>query len=386
MADLPSTDELVAIGRAAFRAAIDPEGTGTVNLRPGSRNDAALGVMAALGTRLANYAAGRAAARLLSSATGDDLDALGVDLYHEKRKAEAFATGQIRLTRGGSSATSIPAGSRFAVPATDTSAAVVFYAPADVPSSATSALVPLTAVESGESGNIGTPAAVTTILDPLPDTTWAIDTGYDDPPASAFGGGAPAESDDTYRARLQQLTPNVSGGTRAALVQGSTRVGGVGEVTPIEPFDGTVILYAGDANHVLPQAMSDAIETGLLDWRAFGLPVLPRTYDAQTVQIVATVHMARSVALYTNEDLRGLCTAAVIDYFARRERPDEYFLNGIESALFAGHPEVQNVVLTTPSVDVPRPTDASYGAITALARYTVSAASIALTFADPQTT
>jgi uncharacterized phage protein gp47/JayE len=130
-----------------YRAALDPGGTGAVNLAPGSRNDVAVSALNALTTRVTGYVADRVAAGRVHSATGEDLDILAQDFYQETRKPARTATGMIQLTRTGTGATTIPLGTRFAVPASSTAAAIVFQASQDVavPSGQTTAQVPLVA-------------------------------------------------------------------------------------------------------------------------------------------------------------------------------------------------------------------------------------------------
>lgn len=390
MADLPTPDELVRAAQGAYRSAIDPAGTGAVNLRPGSRNDVAISALGAVGNRLSLYTADRVAASQLDSSSGEDLDALAADRFGgEKRKAGIEATGVVRLVRPGAAATQISQGSRFAVPAAAGRSAIVFEAAAAVASSATTALVPLVAQEIGAGGNLEQPADLTAILDPLPDASWAIDTAYiaANPGEFVFGGGALAETDDEFKARLRQASPEAmrQRGTRDAILAGALRVQGVRFATVIEPQDGTVVLYAGDASYALPDALKAAIDAELAAWRAFGVPVLVRPYNVQTVQVTATVHMARALANYDAAAIVAAAAAQIKLYFESRPQPDEYYVDAIEAAIFRADDEVQTVETALPAADVQRPADAGYGAVTALNRYRVTADSIALTVAPPLT-
>lgn len=398
MADLPSPDDLAQAGRAAFRATLDPGGTGAVNLRAGSRNDTAISMMAALVNRVVGYVQDRVSANRLASASGDDLDALAADLYGETRKLDVAATGFVQLTRPPGTATVIPAGSRFAVPATAAQPAVVFIAAQDVPSpqnlsSAIAAYVPVVCAATGYAGNLTSPATqLTSILDALPNPGWSIDSGYmiANPALFVFGGGAPGESDDTFRRRLAQLSPLAerARGTRDAVLAGSLRVAGVEHATLVEPNDGTIVLYVGDAAFALPSALATAVALELQNWRALGVPALVRAYAAAHVPIVATVYLARPLTNYDLTGLRAAMVATLIDYFDARPQPDEYYLDAIKAALARGAPagQVQHVALAAPAADQPRPADATYGAVTALARYLVDAGDIQLTFAGPTTT
>jgi uncharacterized phage protein gp47/JayE len=397
MADLPRPDEFARIAQGVYRTALDPGGTGAVNLRSGSRNDALVSLFTALSIRLAAYAADRASGAHLSSAEDEDLDVLGRDLFQEERKEAIGAVGTVYLKRTGVSATSIPKGSRVGVPAAPGQPAVQFQATDEVTAFVVDgplvkARIAVQAVQPGIIGNV-TLAAITAILDPLPDTGWSlyVPSGGDvivDGAVDVIGGGAEREDNDTYRARLRQLATDASRqrGTRAAILKGALRVAGVGFATVVEPQDGTVVVYVGDAAFALPSALKSAVETELLDWRAFGVPALVRRYNAVDVTITGTLYMARAIANYDRGALKAAAIARVLEYFDNRPNPDEYFVNRIESAILRAHDEAQDVVLTLPAASVLRPLDSGYGAITALNRYRLTSANINLTIAGPRTT
>lgn len=390
MAELPTPTELADTGRAAFRAALDPAGTGAVNLNPGSRNDTAISVLTAVGMRLAAYVADRVAAGRRSSATDTDLDVLGRDLYGEERKPEAFATGVVRLARLGAGATLIPAGTRVATQATASQAAVVYEVLADQAATGTTVDVAVVAQESGVAANLTDPSQVSVLLDPLPDPTWTIDAAYmaAHPADFVFGGGAARETDDDYRDRLAQISPQAERqrGTLAAVLAGALRVPGVASATVVEPFDGTLLVYVGDSNFQCPVALATAVATELQSWRARGVPALIRAYAVSDVAVQATVYMARPLVNYSQDALYAAMVAQIIDYFDSRPQPDEYYTDAVSGAVFRAHPEVQHVALALPASSVQRPPDAGYGAIVALNRYRVTAADIVLQLADPLTT
>jgi hypothetical protein len=167
-------------------------------------------------------------------------------------------------------------------------------------------------------------------------------------------------------------------------------------VTTIEPGDGTVVLYAGDAPYgfALPAEIRRRINVTLLDWRAFGIPVLVRPYAVAGVNLSATIYMARALSNYDVGAIRAAAIASVKRYFDQRAYPDELFVNAIESALFDASGEVQDAQLTTLALDddpdttprdLPRSTDAGYGAVTALKRYLALDALLQITIAPPRT-
>lgn len=370
MADLPTPDDLAETAQASLRVSLDPEGRGLVDLRAGSRLDAFVSVGAALGTRVGAYAADRAAAGRLASSVGEDLDQLAKDFFFETRKVAVAATGLRRFTRtGGTAATTIPRGTRVGVPATSTQPAVVFEATETVAVAAlaTSVDVPLRCAEAGPLGNLTDPALVSAILDPLPATTPASTWSLTATPGAVFGGGAALESDDELKSRLGQYDPVAARirGTRDAILAGALRVPGVRWVTLVEPGNGTLALFVGDAAFGLPAALAAAVGTELLGWRCYGVPVLVGGYTVTTVTVAATLRMTHKLVEYDQAAVRAAGVAAVKAYFERRPFPDEYFRNAIEAALFRAHDEVQEVELATPAANVLRPADAGYGALAA---------------------
>jgi hypothetical protein len=398
MAELPTPDELTRIAQAAVRTTIDPDGTGAVNLRPGSRHDILVSVTTAVGSRLAGYVSDRVSSMRLSTATGEDLDVLARDLFTESRKPANAATGKIRLIRADATeSTYIPRGTRFAVPAQGSTAAVVFESTEDMQTDAALVVIPVRCTETGPRGNIRTPKAVKAILDPLPDPTWQLDPIYGPTgsfsflgdPTSVFAGGTNRESDQDLRARLVRISIDDprQRATERAVLAATLRVAGVVHATVIEPLDGTILVFAGDENFLLSEVMRLAIDAALRAWRAVGVPSIVRPYQAQVVPITGTIHMARSVSRYDAAAIKLAATNAVKHYFASgRSRPDEYFVNAIENAMFSAHDEVQNVVLSAPAIDVIRPVDTAVSATSSLPRYRVEDASIAISIAGPLTT
>jgi uncharacterized phage protein gp47/JayE len=396
VADLPTPAELATRGQGVYRTAIDPGGTGAVDLRPGSRNDAMLSVFTGVASRLLGYAAAQFAASRLASAVGDELDVIGVDLFGEPRKDAAAAVGTAYLQRPSGAATSILKGHRFAIPATNSRKAIIFEAAESVAvaNAVLSVAVPIVAIDAGELGIVDL-AQLTSILDPLEDTGWSLyvptlgDPVLASGPVDVLGGGADRESDDIYRDRLRQLSTNDprERGTLRAIVAGALRVPGVRFVTAIEPGDGTVVLYAGDAPYGfgLPRALRLRIDAELLAWRAFGVPVLVRPYTVTAVTLTATIYMARALASYDLAAIRAAALTSAKAYFDRRPRPDEYYVNAIEAALFDAHGEVQDAQLAAPLVNQQRPTDAGYGGVTALNRFVILDERVQINIAPPRT-
>lgn len=394
MAELPTVADLAAVGQGKLRAQLDPNGTGLVDLRAGSKNDIAISVNSAMAAKNTAYIADRLAASLLANASGDDLDTIGRDRYHEERKVAVAAVGTLYLQRTGTAATSIPAGSRFSVPANGSQKAVTFETTVDVLVAINSlkTRVDVRCTETGAQGNVLL-SAVTAIVDPLPDTTWALFVPIvgdavlaGDDHVDVIGGGAAVETDDQYRVRLDSRAIDVTlrAGTREAIIAGALRVPGVNEVVLVEPGDGTTALYCGDTSYRLPNALKQAIDQELLNWRAYGVPVRVRAFTVTDVIVAGTVYMGRDLSAYDPSAVKLAAVNAVINYFATgRATPDEYYRNGIEAAIFASNDEVQQVTLTAPASDVNRPSPSAYASSGAISRYRVTTETITLAISGP---
>jgi hypothetical protein len=250
--------------------------------------------------------------------------------------------------------------------------------------------VPVRCRTPGLAGNV-TLAAILDVLDPLPDPTWQIyvpspnDPVLSGGPVDTIGGGGDRETDDQLKARMGQrsLDTDRQRGTKAAILAGAGKVGGVLYTTAIEPQDGTVVLYVGDASYQLPQALAAAVLLELENWRAFGVPVLIRPYNAQLVPVTLSLFMARPLSTYDTAAIKAAVVAEVMRYFENRPQPDEYYTEAIIAAGFRAHVEAQHSVLATPSQSVQRPADAGYGAVSALNRYFVKPEAISVSILDP---
>jgi hypothetical protein len=390
-AKLPSRAEFQAVFEAELRTQLDPTGTRGVNLRAGSRN----GVMVSMATlgasRVAGYVADRVAARSRRNATGTDLDDLARDIYNTERKAKKAATGRLYLTRTNTAATYLPKGSRIGIKATDTQPAVTYEMDEDV-SVALSALTASVKIRCQTEGVAGNNALslIDQILDPLPDSSWVINTSPTNP--EDLGGGAEDETDDQLQRRLDELSLDDTRqrGTVRAIRAAIGAVPGTMYWNVIEPFDGSVIAYVGDSAYALPVDLQNAIVTASEDWRAFGLPLLLRKYNAQKVNVNGTIYMQKPLKNYDQSALMAIFRAAVKLYFATgRENPDEYYVDGVKGGIVTAAKKLGASVqkMTFPSLtDTARPADAGYGTVSALNRYIVDDSTIALALSGPATT
>jgi len=394
--NLPTVQQVAQFIDNAMRQAIDPNGTGAYDNSAGSDNAALISVLTQVAMGTYNYAADRKRASVPSAATGSDLDDILRDDYLDGRKGTNAATTTLYLKRtaGGMPATSIPAGTRFGSQNTGTTQAVQFEATTTV--AAASALdrvpVPVVCLIEGSVGNVQL-VAINQILDQLGDPNWFLyvpapgDPVLGSKPApDTVSGGADEETDDQAKARVLVRPARVAKGTAAGVYKGTTDVGGIATAVPVEVGDGTGIVYAGDINFNLSSAQQQAVATNLEDWRPFGVPVAARAMNVIPVQVTLQIYMQRPIKNYNINQLLANAQAAVQHYFdVERKRPDEYFINAIQTAAGKSNPETQTVIVLSPATDQKRPADSTYGSIIALTRYTVSAATISIQFFDPQT-
>lgn len=389
---IPSTLDLAVLFEAALRLAIDPNGTGAINLRAGSDNAALVSMATQLGNRTFAYAADRARARSFADSDGDDLDEIVADIFGDKRKQLNPSTTTVYLKRTGTAATLITKGSGFGAPAQGTQPALRFEADADVPAglNVLAIAVAVTCSTPGTVGNI-LQASISQISDPQDDATWAIYQPLPGDPVLASGvidvvaGGTDQENDDQLKARMNQrsLDTDRQRATKAAILTGAGKVSGVLFTTAVEPGDGTVVLYAGDPSYQLSATMAAQILTELENWRAFGIPVFVRAYAAQLVQINVRLFMARAAVNYSRPLVAAAAQTAIVNYFTYLPRPDEYYTDAIAAAAFKGHAEVQHCIIDAPAASQTRPADSTYGTVTALKRYYATSASVNVQILDP---
>lgn len=398
MAELPSAQDVATFIDETLRGEIDPNATGAYDNSPGSDNAALISVLTKVAMGVYGYAADRKKASLGQSAEGDDLDVILEDVYFDERQGAnaAVTTVYLKRTAGPLAATSIDQGTRFGVPQTSTTPAVTFEATqtVPVPSAQGYVAVPVKCQVEGSVGEVQL-SAITQILDTLDDSNWVlyVPIGGDPvlngkPNPDVVGGGQDQENDDQAKARVLVRPAQAAPGTKAGVYKGATTVPGVASAVPVEPGDGTGLVYAGDQNFLLPSALQQKVKVQLEDWRAFGVAVDVRPMTVVTVLITGTVYMQLDLSNYDLNALLSNAVAGVIAYFQTgRARPDEYFIDRIRGAIGDANQGTQSVVLSSPGVtaDQKRPADGSMGAVSAITRYIVSAASIQITFQGPQT-
>lgn len=402
---MPTQDDYVRAFEDSLRADLDPEGNNSVDLSDGSDITALGSAVDAALLRLNVAVAQSAKSRDGQGATGSELDEVAWDRWKTKRKRKNAATTTVYLVRAGSTSTTIPKGSRFAAPATDTTPAVYFAANSDVATSSTKVAIPVTCTLKGTIGNIDH-SEITEIVDALPDDGWALfeptvlnagPSGETTP--AAVGGGAEDETDAELQERLDRLPQDAARrpGTKDGILFGVLETPGVRYANFVELANGTVAVYVGDANYVLSDALSQAVydnlnsgtysAAGVKAYRAGGIPVLVRSYTKTRVVITATLYMNQPTFRYDTADLLKRAVAAGTDYFERRPYADEYIKLRVQQALLSCSTDCQDIDLTLSPTNgnVLRQADSAYAGSSTITRYYVDGDSWRIFFSGPRT-
>lgn len=146
----------------------------------------------------------------LSTATRLALDARGAD-YGLTREPSTKAVGFVTFT--GTNGTAIPLGTRIAKPATLVDPQVVFQTTQIKTISGGSAIAPVQAEESGETGNV----AASTVTEMVDAVTGVASVSN----AAAMSLGAEEETDDAFRSRILLRLAGLSRGTPVSIIRGT---------------------------------------------------------------------------------------------------------------------------------------------------------------------
>lgn len=273
MADLPTRQELFAVGRrsivlAADRRRINPA---TVDVA-GSDLNLLIGATSLMTEEVVAKLSKCLKGLFIETAVGPQLDRLAFDRFGLTRKAASPASVTLTFTRptpGASTPGTYPAGSRVKTPdgtlfALNTDLVVAGFD--------TVLQIEATATEAGIDTNVAA-ATLTLFSDPIFDDTFAVTN------VLGGAGGAEDESDVEFRGRIRDFFPSVRRGTLGALEFGARTVDGVAAATAVEILDesavpaGFVRLTVADLNGGFSETMLQNVRDALLEFRALGVPV-----------------------------------------------------------------------------------------------------------------
>lgn len=240
--DLPSRLDLYLVGRdyVVQRAkGINPAQVDTVgsdaNIIVASAAHVAYQVILQLGFGIATL--------LVDTAEGDDLDRLSWDRYQLTRKGAASALGTVRFFR-----TTVVGGAGTVPQETNlvTLSGVQYITTTDATFGAADleATAQVRAVQAGASTQVG--ANTIRKIGPLPTGLPVFDASVQVTNDAPTAGGADAEDDDTYRARIRDFWRTARRGTLSAIEFGAKTVPGVESATATEAIL-TVTSVSSDA-------------------------------------------------------------------------------------------------------------------------------------------
>lgn len=277
--DTPTRAEFFDLGAAeiAARSAARPPGT-RVNPALVFVEGTDLNIQNASASAMANEVMRqvvlRAAALMLDTATGEDLDRLVADRFSPTvvRKAATPAVVPLTLTRvaGPLPAVTVPAGARI-----KTASGVEFETllAASVPAGSNGPVtVDAQARTAGTAGNVDV-NTVTQWVTPPSDPNLLVSNLQ---PAT---GGDNTETDTRLRARARDFFRTVRRGTKAAIEFGALTVPGVRQATAVEEVDslghptGRVALYVADALGQANSVLVANVRAALVEYRAAGVYV-----------------------------------------------------------------------------------------------------------------
>lgn len=256
----------------------------------------------------------------LDGAKGDDLDRYALDRYGQQlpRKGAAAALGVAVFSRtnGNNAAGTIDAGT---ILLSQAGYSYVTLQPASFTTatglpSDTVCAAPIRATQAGALFQAGT-NTITAFQ--APNNAVAFDTSVTVNNPVTTAGGADAEDDPTYRARIRTFWLTARRGILAAIEQGATSVAGVASAHAFE-FIGAlgqpvrlISLSIADPTGVANDQLTAAVVTALNDYRAAGIQVI---VSPGTPLIVLVALSLTFVAGVDAVALRGAVQAAVANY------------------------------------------------------------------------
>lgn len=333
----------------------------------GSVLDAVTGAGAVLADETIRLSLAGQARFFFSTASGDALDQLAADRGFPARNLAAAAVGTVVWTKDiPAAAYLIPAGTRMSGTAADGTVVVVeSTVGVTVLALDVSVNVPSIAQIAGLGSNLAA-AFIDTVIDTVPA----------DPAATVanpliFAGGAEAETDEEYRARLALFFSTVQRGTVAALIFAALLVSGVSIATVDESFvpaDGIVRVYIGDPDAQSNPALVALVVTSVDLFRSAGVQVivLGSTRQLETVDLTITLPLGADEITIGAE-----IKANILGYTDALDPGEALRISELGYRAHDASQSVISVVSTSPAADV-TPTNAQDAIRVLLAGITLS--------------
>lgn len=290
-----------------------------------------------------------------NTADGDDLTDMAIRRFGKYRVLDTRGSGTAVLQRAaGGTAETIWAGSRLSVIGVQSK---VYRVTQDTAVVSTQLNIPVPieflTVGAGSTAHINNSGNNNAIRidDVLKDQTWFV-------ASLNCGEGTTFEKAADFRSRIRTERRDSRVGQGKALIAACKAAGAANVALFRSDYAGPTydhslnVCYVGDLGYSGSPALVKACTLALLKVRVAGdqLQVLPM---AKTVQdVVADVYLYNSPALFDLARLERIHSSAVSQYLNGTSGRFVFSTDGIRGALARYTPEVQRVVLTTPSADV----------------------------------
>lgn len=314
MAEIPSRLDLYNIGRRYVLTRAKEINPREVDVE-GSDINLFVGAASFMAAAVVQHNAERINALLLDGNFGEDLDRYGIDRYGTPRKgaSAALATVQFSRTSNAAGPGSIPANTKLT---TLTGIEYITLTTANFTAAGPSSLAASATVRAAQAGkafqvganNIRRFDRPSQIFDP----TISVNNTE---PAS---GGEEAESDDVYKERLRMFWNAARRGTLGAIEFGALLTPGVVSAKAVEVLGEDnrptrfVELYIADSSGVSSQALANAVDQQLFDYRGAGIFVAVNTSRPQIVDVVFQPTFVAGVdTVGLSEQIRGAILAYI---------------------------------------------------------------------------
>jgi uncharacterized phage protein gp47/JayE len=349
MADptLPTFDSLYLV----YQSEVLDRDARLTDWNEGSALDALAGGGAALAGEVCLVGVDLFKAVFLDSCEGDEIDAWAADHWGDaiERKEATAAVGTIAFLRDTDEGlTTIPAGTTISGTVDGVTVEVTTNGLGQIPDGEQFAYLSATCTVTGPAGNVA--AAVLTTLQGSFDGSDALTVSN----TSRFTGGADAESDEAFKARIRAFPQALRRGTAGALELGALAVGGVSFATVSEAYiapedGGYVAVYVGDPDARANDDLVALVVTELRNWRAAGVWV--QVFAAAREEMA----LALAVSIPAGADqaaVSAAVSAAVLAYTDQLAPGETLYLSQVLAAGVKSHPDVIDVALPELEADV----------------------------------
>lgn len=339
MAEVASFTEIYALGQAEVQA----RGPQWTDFNEGSFLDSTIGGGTTLADEVSRVLVQLFSELFFGTAIGPALDRLAQDRLNLSRKPAASAVATLTWTRVAAGSYTIPLGTTFSASVDGVVYEFVSTSAVLVQAATVTVNVPVRAVATGSDYNVpaGTITRVVSLVGADPTATVTN--------AQVAAGGAPVESDEVFRARIQQLFFSVRRATVGALRFASLSVPGVAFATVVEDFVTNIVyVYVGDPDAQGNDALVSLVAEELENWRAAGIRVIVLASAAENTALTLEIIIPTGAdTTQITNDVRTAIEALGMTLSAGQRA----YMTQIECTAFDSNNLVKSANVTTPTGD-----------------------------------